>query len=319
MNFQHLSPVDSSTTLLNLAFRRAREQGIQKNLTGNWLQIIRRKEGLKLDIIKEILVSRLEKILQDFPQTEKLLPFYQELLRLTLDFPQFKKSLGGLNWAVQKIKFFHREYVRKIAKEKSRERIGLLSKQFYGRISSVVKQIQENLQFLEQSRLIMRTYPDIKEMFTVCIYGFPNVGKTTLLNALTGTKAKVASYAFTTTTINVGYCKVDGRTIQVLDVPGTLARQDKLNLIERQAELALARLAHLIIYVFDVSGQGYSLHKQEELYEKIKHNKNVIIYVSKTDLLTSEVLNSFKHQYYNLKEIKEHLASAAEKFERTQT
>ena len=99
----------------------------------------------------------------------------------------------------------------------------------------------------------MRTYPDVKEMFTVCIYGFPNVGKSTLLNKLTTSKATVAAYAFTTKEINAGYFTVEDKKIQVFDVPGTLARENKMNYIELQAELVVKELADIIIYVFDVS------------------------------------------------------------------
>ena len=151
----------------------------------------------------------------------------------------------------------------------------------------------------------------MKEMFTVCLYGFPNVGKTTVLNKLTGTKAEVAAYAFTTKSINAGYFTLDGEKIQVLDVPGTLAREEKMNLIELQAELVLQELANLIVFVFDLSEQGgYSIEKQEKLLkklEKMDKSKRVLIYVSKSDLISEEELGEFKHKHFTLEEIKEQI------------
>ena len=218
-----------------------------------------------------------------------------------------------MKWAQNKTRFFQKEYVSKIIKEKDRAVISQLSKQFYGRLSSVLKQIDDNLAYLEYSRKIMRTYPDVKEMFTVCLYGLPNVGKTTLLNKLTGTRAEVNSYAFTTKSINAGYFKINGKKVQVLDVPGTLARKDKMNNIEFQAELVLKELADQIIYVYDLSEfSGYSVKKQEQLLQNLGKKRNIIIYLSKQDILSAETLKDFKHKHYSIEEIKERIGTLLE-------
>jgi nucleolar GTP-binding protein len=315
MNFQKIPPVESGETFLDLAFSKARVQGKQKNLKGNWLQIIRKKEGLKLDIIKDNLVARLEKITMTFPNTKILPSFYLTLMDLTLDYSQFKKSLGAVGWAVKKVRFFHKSYVSRVVTEKDRQKVKELTKQFYGRISSVIKQINSNLEYLEICRKIMRSYPDVKEMFSVCLYGFPNVGKTTLLNKLTGTNAEVAAYAFTTKSINSGSFKIGDNEVQVLDVPGTLARKDKMNNIELQAELVLAELADLVVFVFDLSEQsGFSISNQKQLLQKVNQQlgkDNVLVYFSKLDLTTSEVANEFKlkHKHYSLEELKEKISA----------
>ncbi|MDP3733959.1 MAG: GTPase [Nanoarchaeota archaeon] len=313
MNFQKIAPVDSSNTILNTAFKKAREKGIEKNLTGNWLQIIRKKESLKLDIINDSINSTLQKMGSSFPSFNALPAFYLQLTKLTLDYPSLLKSLAALDWAAQKIRSLHRDYVKRINYTKEQSMIKDVSKQFYGRVSSILKQIKVNLEYLEQARRVMRTYPDIKEMFTVCVYGFPNVGKTTLLNKLTGSKAVVAPYAFTTKSINSGYITVAGHKVQVLDVPGTLARDAKTNLIELQAELVVNELANVIIFVFDVSEYGgYSVEKQKKLLQKIKEKKKVLIYLSKIDLV--EEIPELKYKVYSLEQLKEIIAQEAEHF-----
>lgn len=312
MNFERLPPVENSKLLLDLAFRKARRKGMQKNLKGNWLQIIRQKECLKLDIIKDTLVPRLETILTSFPSLDHLPPFYIKLMKLTIDYSTLKTSLGAINWAIKRVRSFQKQYVSKIIKEKEQSKIKDLSNEFYGRVSSTLKQIDPNLVFLEESRKIMKSYPDIKEMFTVCLYGFPNVGKTTLLNNLTNTTAKVAAYSFTTKNINIGYFIKDHLKIQVIDVPGTLARTDKLNNIELQAELVREDLADVIIYVFDVSEFcGYSLKKQEELLKNIGKKKKVLIYLSKTDLPEGKPTPSFEREYYSLSELEKEIQELA--------
>jgi nucleolar GTP-binding protein len=313
MNFEKLPPVENSKVLLDMAFRKAREKEQQKKLEGTWIQVIKKKESLKLDIVKDDIVSKLEKILSQFPQTEVLPQFYIKLMKLTLEFSELKKSLGAVNWASMRIRKLHREYISKINRGQEQPLIRKASTEFYGRVSSTLKQIDENLKYLEESRRIMKTYPDIKDMFTVCIYGFPNVGKSTLLNKLSNTKAKTAAYAFTTKTINAGYMKVDGKLIQILDLPGTLARPEKMNNIEMQAELVLEELAKVIIFVFDVSGSsGYAVEKQMQLFKKIK-DKKPLVYVSKTDLPQGVPQKDFPYHYFSFEELKEALEEQARK------
>ncbi len=307
MNFEKIPPVENSKHFLDIAFRRAREKGKQKDLKGNWLQIIRKKESLKLDIIKDSLVPRLEKIITNFPNFDHLPEFYHKLMRLTLDYGELKKSLGNVNGTIKRVRIFHKDYVSKINKTKDRGKIKELVREFYGRISSTLRRSDKSLKFLEESRKMMKSYPDIKEMFTVCVYGFPNVGKSTLLNKLTQTKAKVAAYAFTTKSINAGYFTAEGKEIQVLDVPGTLARAEKMNRIELQAELVVKELADVIIYVFDLSEFcGYSTEIQEKLLKNLGKRKT-LIYLSKTDIPEGKPSPKFKYKFYSLEQLKEEI------------
>ncbi|PIN73737.1 hypothetical protein COV20_05965 [Candidatus Woesearchaeota archaeon CG10_big_fil_rev_8_21_14_0_10_45_16] len=315
MNFQKIPPVETADEMLELAFRKARERSNYRSLQGTWLEKIKQKEGIKIDIIKSSLYARLDAVMVVFPDLSVISNFYIKLMRLTIDFGKLKQSLSTLNWAKEQISRLHRMTARKIGRSETKDEIGEASKQFYGRVSSVIKQIDQYLQFLEASRKTMRTYPDIKDLFTVCIYGFPNVGKTTLLNNLTGTTAKIAAYAFTTVTINAGYVTIDGEKVQILDVPGTLAREEKLNNIELQAELALKEVADLIIYVFDLTEQcGFSREVQEQLFATIKTKKPVVVYLSKIDLIPKSQIKSLPYKALSMadlqKEIREVLLSS---------
>jgi len=312
MNFQNIPPVPNKKDLIDLAFGKARLKG-KKKLFGDRIQVLRTRETMKIDIIKNDLVQRLQRILDTFPATEKMPLFYQKLLKLTLDYSELKKSLGAVNWAIGKIRFFQQEYVRKIIKERNESTINPIAKQFYGRVSSILQQVNSNLVYLDGCRKMMKSYPDIKEMFTVCLYGFPNVGKSTLLNKLTGSKAEVAAYAFTTKGINSGFLEISGTKVQFLDVPGTLARDEKMNNIELIAELVAKELADIIIYVFDLSEYcGYSLKKQKRLFQNLGKKQRVFVYLSKLDILEDGIPKDWKIKHNSIEELKEKIFAIVE-------
>ncbi len=287
MNFQKIAPVEGAKEYLDLAFKKARLKAAQKNLKGTTEQRVKTRESMKIDIIKDDISARLKKILDDFPSFERLSDFYFHLAKLTLDYDNLKKSLAAVNWAKKQVLNLQKQYARSVVKAPTTAKAKEYSKQFYGRLSSIVKQIDPQLKFLDNARRTMKTYPDVKDMFTVCLYGFPNVGKTTMLNTMTGSTAKTAAYSFTTKSINCAYFTFRRKKIQMLDVPGTLARKDKMNLIELQAELTLETVADVIIYIFDFT-ETYPLKDQLKLYRKVAKKLPVLVYISKEDILTKE-------------------------------
>ena len=301
MNFQNLKSIEDYKFFIDVAFRRANEKASiirrSKNLKGTKIEKSKKMELLKLDVIRETISTRLLGILKTFPSLEQLPEFYNELIKCTLDYPVLKKSLGALNWANKKVVEMHKKYLIKIKKCMDMNRINDYRRAFYGRISSIMKQIRDALKYLETARKIMKNYPAIKTgTKTIAIAGFPNVGKTTLLMKLTGSKPDIQPYAFTTKGINVGSIK-GKQKLQLLDTPGTLNRFDKMNNIEKVAFLALKLLAEKIIYVFDLS-EPYPLEKQVELYKRIKAmEKPVIVYLSKTDILDKKTTEDFSKKY----------------------
>lgn len=293
MNFQDIPPVEKPKPMLNAAFGAARQKAaaIKKSKARRieYSMLQKEKELTRIKAVNKVLTGRLMAVVESFPSLDDLTEFYRELTRCFLDIGAMKKSLGAVNWAAKRVGLLSRGYGQDVRRCRDNKQFAMLRSAYYGRISSTLKQIEKELAFLEECRKVLRKFPRVKDEFTVAIAGFPNVGKSTLLAKLTGTKPEIDSYAFTTRRLNVGYMTTDYGKIQLVDTPGTLNRFDKMNHIERQAHLAIRHLAHCIVYVFDLT-EPYPLADQETLFQRVKSlKKPLLAYVSKEDLISDRV------------------------------
>jgi len=299
MNFQDLQKIENANFYIDLAFRNSRKHGekVFARYSGDQLNRIRRTEIEKIRKFAEIVKEKMGAIGKNFPSIDGMPEFYQELVRITLDYGQLKKSLGAVKWAHENVSLMVRKYEGRMRGDRDAQNVKNHSKEFYGRASSILKQIKANLAYLEEARAMMRTFPTLKtELYTIAITGFPNIGKSTLLSKLTPAKPDIQNYAFTTKSLNQGYAAYGIHKVQFVDTPGVLNRQ-KMNAIEQQAHLVMKYLTDLIIYVIDLT-EPYSLKDQEKLLKSLNdYDKPIIIYLSKTDILPKDIVDKAKKKY----------------------
>lgn len=299
MNFQDLHRIEDYKFYLDRAFKESKKKGHAQYLRSNGDKIsrIRTAEYEKIRTFGNEIKTRFEAITKNFPSIDSIPEFYQELVKNTLDYSKLKKSLGAIAWASQQVSLLTEEFQRKMKHSKTENNIKKIMNAYYGRASSIVKQIKENLSYVEESRKKMKEFPTIKtDLFTVAITGFPNIGKSTLLSKITPAKPEIKDYAFTTKGLNLGYSKYGIHKVQFIDTPGVLAR-DRRNAIEEQAYLVLKYVANIIVYVIDLT-EPYPLKIQEKLLKELKeHDKPIIIYLSKTDILSKEIIAKAKRKY----------------------
>ncbi|MFO7926606.1 MAG: OBG GTPase family GTP-binding protein [Halobacteriota archaeon] len=103
---------------------------------------------------------------------------------------------------------------------------------------------------------------------TVALVGFPSVGKSTLLNALTNADSEVGSYEFTTLDVNPGMLDYRGANIQLLDVPGLIEGAAE-NRGGGQAVLSVVRTADLVLFVLS----AFEIDQYERLRTELYNNK----------------------------------------------
>lgn len=286
--------------LLDKGFSRGKKQAdlmrtqkIPKHLKG------KRIEERRVITSCQVIKDKLKSILDSVPDIEDLPPFYQDYIDITVGVDDMKQALGGLNWAYGILTQLEKEYGSKIRKNPS-EKATTLQKQAYGRIASVVNKIKKDLDFLDFAKANLRNMPTIDfDATTIVIAGFPNVGKSTLLNQISGADPQIANYPFTTKGIQIGHVERHWKSIQIIDTPGLLDRPVlEMNDIELNAIVALEHLADAILFIFDASETcGFGLESQYNLLkqiEKIFDNIHVIYLFNKMDLIED---TSYVEQY----------------------
>lgn len=288
--FKKLPIVLTADELLDKAFRRAKKiQIVDRNA------LFKKKKTIiaRTDSFSTTIITALEEYVKKFPSINNLSSFYQDIIDIKIDIDKLKKSLGAVDWARKTCQMIYSKQSKALTKSKNIDFLVQKQQEIQGRISSVVKQINKELVNLAKAQNIMRAFPDIHDIPTVVIAGYPNVGKSSILKCISKAKPEIAQYPFTTKEVFVGHIerkeKYEVKRFQLIDTPGLLDRPlSKRNEIEKQAIAALKNLADIIVYVLDPSEtSGYSLDDQLHLLSQIKKmfkDSSFIIVENKTDL-----------------------------------
>ena len=283
--------------LLDKAFHRASKISIKGT---NFLDGKKKTVLAKVTASGDIITDALNGYVEKFPRIEKDEDFLPELVDIIIGLDQYKKSLGAINWACNRMEKLKTETLRNIRRSKDPEIIDSIRGQFYGRTSSLMGQISKDLLFLQDCKNKFRNLPSVEaNVPTLVVAGFPNVGKSNLVTVLSSATPEIAPYPFTTKGIIVGHIDDEWRKYQIIDTPGLLDRDlSERNDIEKQAVLALKYLTHVMLVVIDPSETcGYDMEKQLKLLDSLQRGFEgvpIIVAESKCDVFKSDDADRIK-------------------------
>lgn len=151
----------------------------------------------------------------------------------------------------------------------------------------------------------------------VALVGNPNAGKTTLFNALTGSRQKVGNYPGVTVERVSADLRLDDQTVECVDVPG-LYSMDPVSEDERVASEAIREEPDLLVCVVDVTnlernlffysqlaGLGYPLIVALSMVDRLRSRGEDVAVDRLSQVLGAEVVPMVGHSAANLKPLRE--------------
>lgn len=152
----------------------------------------------------------------------------------------------------------------------------------------------------------MRIGVELKLIADIGLVGFPNAGKSSLINAITNATSEVAPYPFTTKIPHLGMLRIYGEDVLIADIPGLLEGSSEgrgmgikfLKHIER---------THSLAFLIDLSEENALtafdiLLEELSTYSHKLSEKSRIVIGTKMDIEgTAEVLEELKKKYPNEK------------------
>ena len=255
--------------LFEVALRRADRVDVRSR---RGLERVKRRECSRIDAAASYVVSVLKGISLSSPFLRDLHPFHRELVSTMMDVDEYRKGMAMIYGAARIISRVASEHKRMVRMARDAGEAARARRAFFGRLRSILEDLDEYLGTVRGYQLELLKLPSINPyMDTIIIAGPPNVGKSSLLRAVTRAKPEVREYPFTTKNVVVGHMEVKGRTVQVVDTPGLLDRPlGERNRVELRAIAALRHLRGVVVFMFDPTETcGFPLDYQVRVYRDV--------------------------------------------------
>ena len=288
---RQMEPAPSSwSELFESAKLRAKKTGGRKGREK--LTSVKRTEVARVKAASKYVSEKLERMAFGMPYLNSIHPFYRELLLTIVDEDQYRQCLSRIRSVARIVRKVAAEAARRIAASASEEEVRRERGAFFGRLRSLLESLDECFKLVRGWQSEIRKLPSIDTGIpSVVIAGAPNVGKSSLLKAISRAKPEVKPYPFTTTSVIVGHLELDGTRVQVIDTPGLLDRPlSEKGPVERRAISALKHLAGVVVYLFDPTPTcGFTLDYQLAVYKSTRElcsGKPLLPVANKVDITT---------------------------------
>jgi len=222
--------------------------------------------------------------------------FYRELASNAVpESVDLANVVGRLVGRIKVVRKLYREYKAKVMSSIDRPEAEELYREYVGRVLSIVRRLSKDIELVNAAIDELRRIPCIDfSKPIIAVAGLPQVGKSTLVAAISTAKPRSSPFPFTTKDIVVGHVELDGTTAQVLDLPGILDRPpEEMNRVERKALIALATAAQVVVFLVDPSEDFYyGFDSQLNLLKAMRNlaGHKVVVAINKIDKVPGERL-----------------------------
>ncbi len=144
---------------------------------------------------------------------------------------------------------------------------------------------------------------ELKLLADVGLVGFPSVGKSTLLSAVTSATPKIGAYPFTTIKPNLGVVETkDGRSFVMADLPGLIEGASEGTGLGHQFLRHIER-TKVIVHLIDISSTDgrepiedyHTIREELALYNETIMERPELIVLNKSDLVDDDkTIDEFK-------------------------
>lgn len=150
----------------------------------------------------------------------------------------------------------------------------ITGKQVYDELKHIKSSLTDIIKNFEKGRIL-------REGISVVIVGKPNVGKSSLLNELSGkNKAIVTDIPGTTRDIIEEYVNIEGIPVRLIDTAGIRETEDVVERIGVERAGKAIESADLVVMMFDTDSE--LTHEDFNIFNKVK-DKKIIVLINKID------------------------------------
>ena len=300
---------------LDTAFKRAMRVSAKSSKSLPAIVRAKRRENVRVRTAAQVLKDRFDRVQRWFPSFDEMHPFYRATLSIFVSLDEVKQTLGSIAGGKKVIQAIERDQIKKIKRATKTIQAINARKQAFARYASFLSKLEQRVIFLRELRFKMRGFPNLDPSLpTVVVAGYPNVGKSTVVQKISSADPKIAYYPFTTKEVSIGHVNLLEVKTQIVDTPGILDRPaSERNPIEQQALVALQYLPDLVVFIFDPSlGCGYELQAQENLFKEVLTTfptTPFVIAINKVDLASKETIEQLKERLNGNKDCVEIIAT----------
>ncbi len=273
------------------------------------LEVGREPVSLSKSISRRALVKYSTRVEKVFRYVERDLTTHLHVVKRVLDISFYREiasnavpegvdlvdAVGRLIGKLRAIRKLYREYRARVMSSIDRPEAEELYREYVGRVLSIIRRLSKDIELVNMAIDELRRTPCIDfGKPIIAIAGLPQVGKSTLVAAISTAKPRSSPFPFTTKEIVVGHTELDGTTAQILDLPGILDRPpEEMNRVERKAFIALTTSVQAIVFLVDPSEDFYyGFESQLNLLKAMRNlvYSKVVVAINKIDRASDERL-----------------------------